>query len=169
LQRRSSELREGTNLPANQRGRKLPAQPPSDTETESQTVRAIVRAELQSTSFSGPLPPPEMLREYDQIYPGAAEKIIQMAESQLHHRQSLERQVIEAEIRQAARGQWIAGAIALAGLLAATLVGVFGSPVVGGAIAAMDVVGLAAVFIYGSHQKRAEREERVKALAGDHT
>jgi uncharacterized membrane protein len=110
-----------------------------------------------------------MLREYDQIYPGAAEKIIQMAESQLHHRQSLERQVIEAEIRQAARGQWIAGAIALAGLLAATLVGVFGSPVVGGAIAAMDVVGLAAVFIYGSHQKRAEREERVKALAGDHT
>lgn len=47
-------------------------------------------------SYSGPLPPPEALQRYDQILPGAANRIIKMAESQHEHRQKLEKTVVES-------------------------------------------------------------------------
>ncbi len=40
------------------------------------------KSRLIAASFRGPLPPPAVLREYDQISPGLAEKIIGMAESE---------------------------------------------------------------------------------------
>ena len=44
-----------------------------------------------SQSFSGPLPPPEILRKFDEVVPGAAERIIKMAEDQSIHRKELEK------------------------------------------------------------------------------
>jgi len=49
--------------------------------------------------FSGPLPPPSVLSQYNQVVPGAAERIIAMAESQSEHRQQLENKVIESDIK----------------------------------------------------------------------
>lgn len=36
--------------------------------------------------FSGPLPRPEDLEKYDKVVPGAAERIIKMAEEEMRHR-----------------------------------------------------------------------------------
>ena len=36
--------------------------------------------------YSGPLPEPEALAKYDQIVPGAAERILTMAEKEMQHR-----------------------------------------------------------------------------------
>ena len=36
--------------------------------------------------YSGPLPRPDDLAKYDQIVPGAAERIIKMAEAEMLHR-----------------------------------------------------------------------------------
>lgn len=51
-----------------------------------------------SSSFEGPIPPPALLREYDNILPGAAERIIAMAENEGRHRQALENKAVEANI-----------------------------------------------------------------------
>jgi len=48
----------------------------------------------RTTSFSGPLPPPQALREYDQIVPGLATRIVAQAERQTEHRISLEAKVV---------------------------------------------------------------------------
>ncbi len=48
-------------------------------------------------SHSGPLPPPEDLAHYDAICPGAADRIITMAESNMEHRQSMEKTLIKSE------------------------------------------------------------------------
>lgn len=40
----------------------------------------------QSRHYSGPLPLPEDLARYDQVVPGAAERIIKMAENEMQHR-----------------------------------------------------------------------------------
>src|SRR3989338_3375865 len=55
---------------------------------------------VQHQEFSGPLPPPEVLRQFDQVVPGAAERIIKMAEQQFAHRTELEKKVIDSDIRQ---------------------------------------------------------------------
>jgi len=45
----------------------------------------------QSMPYQGPITPPELLRQYDEIVPGAADRILEMAEEQSKHRQSCER------------------------------------------------------------------------------
>ncbi len=49
------------------------------------------------TALSGPLPPPEMLAQYEEILPGAAERILSMAERQAEHRQKMERDESNAD------------------------------------------------------------------------
>lgn len=49
--------------------------------------------------FVGPLPPPNMLQGYEQACPGAASRIIKMAESQSQHRQKIEDEVISSNIK----------------------------------------------------------------------
>jgi uncharacterized membrane protein len=48
-------------------------------EPKKQEVTRVVH-EVVAASFQGPLPPPSILRGYDEITPGAAERIIAMAE-----------------------------------------------------------------------------------------
>jgi uncharacterized membrane protein len=52
--------------------------------------REVVVTEI-SQSFSGPLPHPDVLRKFNEIIPGAAERIIKMAEDQSIHRKELEK------------------------------------------------------------------------------
>jgi len=51
--------------------------------------REIAYAEAHSLSWAGPLPLPNVLREYDSIVPNAADRIIKMAEKQEDHRISI--------------------------------------------------------------------------------
>src|ERR1700677_3358725 len=53
----------------------------------------IVHATLQST-FSGPLPPPNLLAQYNDVVPNGAERIVTMAEKQQEHRQEIEHCVV---------------------------------------------------------------------------
>ncbi len=41
--------------------------------------------------FSGPLPSPQTLEGYENSVPGSAERILKMAESQVYHRQDMEK------------------------------------------------------------------------------
>lgn len=60
---------------------------------------------IRSETFSGPIPPPEALEKYEQIQPGAADRILKMAEKQMEHRMSLENRVIGGQVQQGKRGQ----------------------------------------------------------------
>lgn len=63
-----------------------------------QTQSAELRVQSMMRAFAGPLPPPEALERYNQILPGAAERIIVMAESQHAHRLELEKHVITSNV-----------------------------------------------------------------------
>ena len=63
-----------------------------------QTQSAEMRVQAMMRSFSGPLPPPEVLERYNQFLPGTAERIIAMAEGQHNHRIELERHVITSNV-----------------------------------------------------------------------
>src|SRR5512133_1016795 len=59
----------------------------------------------QSTSvYSGPIPSPEMLDEYNKIMPNGADRIMSMAEEQSRHRMKLESQTITSQNKQGERG-----------------------------------------------------------------
>jgi uncharacterized membrane protein len=76
---------------------------------------------LVSEKFSGPIAHPRHLREYEDIVPGAADRIIRMAEDQLLHQRNMDEQALKAEIADTNAGRWF-GFIALLCLIGAALV-----------------------------------------------
>lgn len=61
-----------------------------------------VSAEITAQQYySGPLPPPDALIRYNEAVPSAAERIIQMAEKEMEHRQDMERKMMKSRIRTA--------------------------------------------------------------------
>lgn len=76
-------------------------------------VRGNVPAErrqvmMQSASYAGPIPPPGLLKAFDDVVPGSADRIITQFEEQGRHRRKQEDRVIASNISQAARGQILA-------------------------------------------------------------
>ncbi|MDM0534830.1 DUF2335 domain-containing protein [Clostridium perfringens] len=68
-------------------------------------VKAVkMKRKIVKASFSGPLPHPGILRGYDEVCPGAADRIIKMAEDQMHHRQNMEKNFLHSNSRNSLLG-----------------------------------------------------------------
>ena len=114
-------------------------------------VREIAKetARIQSEAYSGPIPSPRMLQEYEQLYPGAAKDIFEQFKKQTDHRISVENRVIDSNIKNERRGSWFAFIItmtAIVGGIALTFSGMDGAGVI---VASGGLASLVAVFITG--------------------
>lgn len=127
--------------------------------------RAVVQT--QSIAFSGPIPPPAHLEQYERILPGAAERILKMAEEQSAHRRSLETKVIDSGVISSNRGLWFGFIIGLAGFSIVGYSAYLGYEALAGIIAALDLGSLVGVFVYGSRQRKQERLEKEQAVRED--
>ncbi|MBI3903041.1 MAG: DUF2335 domain-containing protein [Nitrosomonadales bacterium] len=57
-----------------------------------------IAAGTQTQVYQGPIPPPEVLRGFDQLVPGTAERLINLAENESTHRRQMEKQAMDANI-----------------------------------------------------------------------
>lgn len=125
----------------------------------------VVREETHiQASYSGPLPPPGLLKQYNEIIPDAAERILCVAEQQAKHRQALEKTVVVGDSKRADRGLWAGLAVTLSLVAGAVFLVSTGHDGAGIAIAAVDVVGLASVFVYGTISRRSERSRKAALM-----
>ena len=102
---------------------------------------------VEAASFSGPLPPPTMYREYENALPGSAERILVMAEKEQSHRIAWETEALSASGQETKRGQWLGFAIAAACLGAAIFLAVSGREVVASIALGAGAVGLVGRFL----------------------
>jgi len=109
---------------------------------------------------SGPIPDPMTLERYDQILPGAAERIIKMAEDQSTHRREIEKIVIKSKSRDSLLGIIAGFFITIIVALIGAYVAVNGQELGGAILGGTGLVGLVSVFIYGTRSSRKERESR---------
>jgi len=107
-------------------------------------------------SYSGPIPPPEVLREVEKIVPGSAERLLRMAENQSAHRINQERKNLNSEIFNSIAGIISALIIGLAVLGLAAYAISKGYDWSGFSIGATGLGALVGVFVYGT-KKRYER------------
>ena len=115
---------------------------------------------ITTAEWSGPLPPPQLLAQYDEIVPGAAERILVMAETQSLHRQSLEAKVIASGITNSKYGLIFGFILGLIDIIGGAWLVYHGHQVVGSIFGGLYLVGVIGVFVYGSQQRKKEREER---------
>ncbi len=88
-------------------------------EPQREAVVAILFGiSIKRHTFSSPIPPPEILKGYNEAIPGAADRILKMAEKQSAHRIQMEEYVIHQQQKQSWRGQHYGLIIALAFLIA---------------------------------------------------
>lgn len=108
----------------------------------------------------GPLPSPDSLAKYEAICPGAADRILTMAERQSIHRHSMEGTVIPAAVDAERRGQRNGLIVALAAISGSVVLGISGATSAAALMGSTTVVSLAAVFVTG---RRAQAKERSAA------
>lgn len=129
---------------------------------------AVTVQTTTTTMHQGPLPSPEVLKQYDQVQPGLAERIVRLAErplemaaEQQRHRIAMETRVIRSDIRRS-WGGLIVGAVIVFSVLS---IGVWciasGRPAYGFAAILTSLASLVGVFVHTS-QQRAEERRRVE-------
>lgn len=67
----------------------------------------------------GPIPHPDILKGYEDICPGAADRIIAMAEHESEARHEFNRTALNATINDTKRGMWFAALLALVIIISA--------------------------------------------------
>ena len=110
-------------------------------ETKTAVIKAIY--------FKGPLPPPSVLRQYEEQFPGAGERILTMTEKEQTHRHNWDRQMLEYQGKEVQNGQmygFVLGALAICG---GAFCAYIGQPVVAGILVGTTVVGIVTAFIQG--------------------
>ena len=107
-------------------------QPVEPATAEFVAVREVVH------HFQGPLPPPNVLRGYEEVVPGGAERLFAMVERQAAHRQGIE-----------ARGQLFGFSLAASSIVGAFLAVAAGVPLVGVSGVIVAVATLSGLFIWG--------------------
>ena len=123
------------------------------------TAGRAMSLEIEERYHSGPLPSPEILRELEDIYPGAAKIIFAEFQSQGKHRRALEKELVGADIRLAANGQRIGGLIGMTGILGSIIVTGMGHGGWGSVIAGSTLIGLVSVFVIGKTKQARERRD----------
>lgn len=128
--------------------KKPPARP------DNKPVQQIGRAEV---SWSGPLPPPAALEQFDRIIEGGASRILAMAEREQTHRIEAEKAAISAEIKDTKRGQWLGALIPVIAVCGAIYTAFLGaSPWVSIALVSVPVLGMVKAIINGRGSPKGE-------------
>ncbi len=130
---------------------------PDIEETESEIVdpsdSEVLEAAIFAAQFSGPLPPPEILRAYDNVIEGGASRIFDQWEAETQHRHGLQDRVADAYIAGMARAQWMAfGVIMVIGVGGLVIVAL-GHPLVGFAGFFLALAAVAASFYQRGDQR----------------
>lgn len=126
-----------------------------------QLITMTVRQQMQR--FTGPMPPPVMAREYEDILPGFTERQLRIYEQD----REAERNSLAAEDTRLARGQNFALTAALAVIAFGALVALLGHPVVAGTVVGGEVVALVSAFLYREHKRRPQALEAAPEDAED--
>jgi len=113
-----------------------------------------------TAEFSGPLPPPEILRQYEEVSEGLSERLISLVEKEADFRRKMEERFLEAQIdfksrsleissQEVRRGQVFGLSIGCVALVCGLITAWIGHPVAGTLLGSGTILGLVSAFLYG--------------------
>lgn len=130
-------------------------------ETKKADVRQAIML-IREESYSGPIPSPKALQEYDVILPGAADRIIKMAESQQIHRMSMEQKAITEQLSFNKRGQILGFIIFCLGIAVAIFFACYDMKTFAGIFLTGTMVTIISIFVSGKREAKKDLAEKSK-------
>lgn len=143
----------------------IPVQQPDDSLMDQASPGTSIQARFQGEFFSGPIPPPNLLARYNEVVPNGAERILAMAERQGLHREGLEKQVVEGNLKSTKQGNNRAFILALVVVLGGIYLMATGKDGWGFAAIITSLTALVSVFAIAKIEQRKERVEKSANLA----
>ncbi len=125
-------------------------------EEKKTIVTNALRVIRQESFYSGPIPHPEHLREYESITPGSADRIISMAEKQQEHRIAIEKQVITGQVKDGSRGQVFAFIVFVVGIFVSLCFAYFDMKTFAGVFATSTMMLIIGLFINGRRAMKSD-------------
>lgn len=124
----------------------------------------LIQASRIQSSYSSPLPPPEIIEGYEKILRGSADRILTMTEKQSEHRRELEKLNLKGEIQRSNTGLWLAFIMTIIIIVCATYLALNSHEATASIMVGATIVGLSGNFIYGSIARKNERNEKQQKL-----
>lgn len=124
----------------------------------------LQRTESQYLSYCGPVPHPVILRQYEDLVPGSAARMIAQADRQTDHRIAIERTVIQSDTERSRLGLKYGFWLSLLSIGGGCVLVGLGHDGAGATIATAAVASLASVFIYGTATRRRELARKAKMV-----
>ena len=106
---------------------------------EEKQKEIISSVQIYHSNYQGPIPPPEMMKAFNDIVPGSAERILKMAETRQNHRNKCEMNIIVGQNILAIAGLLMAFLLIPTMLYAAYKFAESGSDKIAGTIVTMTV------------------------------
>lgn len=110
--------------------------------------------------YQGPLPPPEVLIQYNEAHPKATEIILRSFENEGEHRRKMESTIVGKGIKRADRGQVFAFIIAMTALVVGGTLLLFDKSIGGYSAIGAGFTGVVMAFLAGRRRARRPTEER---------
>jgi len=107
----------------------------------------------QVSFWQGQFPPPEAVRTYDEVHPGAWDRIIRMAEKQQDAVISASDKAMDYQQKDTRRGQILGAFVTLACIGGAIYCAIIGQPWVAGGLVAVPVMAVPIALIQGRKQE----------------
>ena len=136
-----------------------PIEEGAEAKTDSQPGSQVIRAEFGAQQWSGPFPPPALLRDFDQLVTGGAERIFRQFEVEASHRRALESSRARSEANDRRISQYVAIGFAFSVLLLSALALFLGAHSTAAVIGGGAVLLVIASFLGTKLLDRAEDDQ----------
>ena len=124
-------------LPSHGQGEILPPTPKVIQRPSNNDSKVALHAEM----YGGPIPQAQELAKYEEVRPGAADRLITMAEKDQNAVIEWNRSALEGSKDSTKRGQWMGFFITIVAIITAAYIGLRGATEVGIAIALITGIG----------------------------
>lgn len=125
----------------------------------------LIAGFTQIQSFSGPIPPPNVLQGYEDVLKGSAERILSMAEKQSNHRIEMESTVVKRGLNQKSWGVAIGGIALFVILGMVTGFALLGLLWLAGILATTTLLIVLCVFVLGKEPSDRKKKTPQQAPA----
>jgi uncharacterized membrane protein len=110
--------------------------------------------QVSAAAFSGPLPHPSLLQQYNTMIPNAAERILRMAEQEGEHRHYIEKRLVDAQASQLKLGSIFAFVLGMTTVVGGLVLLYLGKDIGGLGSLIAGLAAIVAAFIAGARRSK---------------
>jgi len=130
-----------------------------ETIDQSTKISILLGRINKSITFSGPIPHPTILKGYEEVLLGSADRILSMTEKEGEHRRKIETELVKNDNIRSYLGQIAGFTIAIVGLGGSIYLGINDKVWASGIMSAGTLTGLVTVFVKGDKERRIQSEQ----------